>query len=290
MSGVKPTGSAFLLLTALVACGVEPMPVVTVPQDLAPVWHPDGQRLAIQHEGVEEVSGIYLVRVSPAERQLVVAGAYSPDWSPDGTQLVVGLGGQIFRVSLGTGEATAISNPEAWNGSPSWSPDGRWIAFSSNGGDSHSPPDLWIKAVGSDLPAQRVPIGGPPRDEMFEKDWSPASDRLVLSVAGRPQRLFVTDLSGRDTAYITGGDADAGMPAWHPQGEWIAYVRSRNSYGDVWLIRSDGSEDHLVLRLAAYPSWSPDGQRLVVTRPSDSSAAVWSVNPDGSDLRQLTSP
>jgi TolB protein len=125
---------------------------------------------------------------------------------------------------------------------------------------------------------------------MFEKDWSPSSDRLVVSVAGSPQRLFVTDTSGRDTAYITSATVNARMPTWQPQGEWIAYVRTQGDYGSLWLIRPNGAEDHFLVPLAAYPSWSPDGQRLAFSRPSDSSTAIWSVNLDGSDPQQLTFP
>jgi dipeptidyl aminopeptidase/acylaminoacyl peptidase len=277
-------------LLTLSGCGQEPLPITPVPQDLAPAWHPQGQQIALQHEGTDETSGVYLARIGTTERQLLLAGAVTPDWSPDGTQLVVGAGSQVLRVVVSTGQATPISSAEAFSSFPSWSPNGRWVAFSSNGGDSHAPPDLWLANVESNTPPQRVPLAGPPRNEMFEKDWSPSSDRLVVSVAGSPQRLFVTDTSGRDTAYITSATVNARMPTWQPQGEWIAYVRTQGDYGSLWLIRPNGAEDHFLVPLAAYPSWSPDGQRLAFSRPSDSSTAIWSVNLDGSDPQQLTFP
>jgi TolB protein len=125
---------------------------------------------------------------------------------------------------------------------------------------------------------------------MYEKDWSPTSDRLVIAVAGNPQRLFLTDVDGVDTAYITPPNVNAGMPSWHPSGEWIAYVKMGEKTADIWLIRPDGTENHLLIARAAYPAWSPDGQRLAFSRPTDSATALWTVKMDGSDLQQLTFP
>lgn len=196
----------------------------------------------------------------------------------------------MFRLTVGSGQPTPISPADAFSGFPAWSPDGRSIAFSSNGGDSHVPPDLWLVSTDPGSTPRRVPLGGPPRSEMTEKDWSPTGDRLVVSEAGSPPRLFITDTSGRDTAYITPTSTNARMPSWHPGGEWIAYVRLDQEYGDLWLIRPDGSDDHLLVARAVYPAWSPDGQRIAFSRPSDSAVAVWSINADGSDPQQLTFP
>ena len=293
-SPVDRTAGPTLLFALLAACvlpGCSPSvdPPEDVPRDLAPAWSPDGARLAVQHEGPDATPGVYLLQVGATERQLVLPGATSPDWSPDGTMLVAQSGSQVVQLDLESGTTIVLSTAESFSGFPAWSPDGRYVALSSNGGDNHSPPDLWLVSVDSAGMPRRVPIGGPPRNEMWEKDWAPSSDRLVVSVAGAPERLFITDTSGRDTAYIGPTDVDARMPAWSPQGDWIAYVRG-SSYDGVWLIRPDGSGDHRVVTNAAYPAWSPDGERIAFSRLSGTSVAIWSVKVDDSSLEQLTFP
>lgn len=279
---------AALISSMLPGCTRSYEPPEAVPQDLAAAWSPDGARLALQHEGPDATPGVYLLQLGAPERQLVLPGATSPDWSPDGTKLVAQSGSQIVQLDLESGTSTVFSTAESFNGFPAWSPDGRYIALSSNGGDNHSPPDLWLVSIDSAGLPHRVPLGGPPRSEMWEKDWAPSSDRLVVSVAGSPQRLFVADTSGRDTAYISAPNVDARTPAWRPQGDWIAYMRG--AYDGVWLIRPDGSGDHLVVTNGAYPAWSPDGDRIAFSRPSGSSVAIWAVKVDGSSLEQLTFP
>jgi Tol biopolymer transport system component len=280
---------AALTCCTLSSCGRPYEPPEEAIQDLAPAWSPDGARLALQHEGPDATPGVYLLQLGATKRQLVLPGATSPDWSPDGTRLVAQSGSQVVQLDLESGTSTVLSAAESFSGFPAWSPDGRYVALSSNGGDNHSPPDLWLVRIDPPGLPHRVPLGGPPRDEMWEKDWAPSSDRLVMSVAGTPQRLFVTDTSGRDTAYISPPNVDARMPAWSPHGDWIAYVRGSYA-GGIWLIRPDGSGDHQVVRSGAYPTWSPDGERIAFSRPSGPTVAIWSVKVDGSSLEQLTFP
>ena len=73
-----------------------------------------------------------------------------PDWdtypapSPDGRQLIwrrvtatggkteSGRNSEVFWMNLDTGETKNLTNDQAFDGWPAWSPDGRRIAFASN--------------------------------------------------------------------------------------------------------------------------------------------------------------
>jgi Tol biopolymer transport system component len=70
-------------------------------------------------------------------------GFGDPDWSPDGTRLVVTFGGNIFTMNVDGSGLTRLTNTQN-NYDPSWSPDGSKIVFRSGG--------LWVmNADGSGL-------------------------------------------------------------------------------------------------------------------------------------------
>ena len=172
------------------------------------------------------------------------------------------------------------------NVAPAWSPDGRTIAFASNGGDGTHPPDLWLmQADGS--AQRRVPLPGPPRNELSYVDWAPSGGRLV---GPSPHGLFITDTLGRDTVYLPTASTFQADPAWSPTGEWIAYSTADGTYGDIWLVRPDGTDNHRLVRQAAHPAWFPDGARLAVVRPGPEAQTVWAVDLDGQLIQELTSP
>jgi TolB protein len=57
-----------------------------------------------------------------------------PSWSPDGERLAVAMSGSIWEVDPETGEAVERTNGPAYHSSPDWSPDGRWIIYTSDDG------------------------------------------------------------------------------------------------------------------------------------------------------------
>jgi hypothetical protein len=87
----------------------------------ATAWSAGGDRLLVSRD-----SGLYLVDLGGREEALVAAGAADPDWAVDGRIAFV-RGGDIW-----TGPAAGPFMPLTGRGggSPSWSPHGRWIAFS----------------------------------------------------------------------------------------------------------------------------------------------------------------
>lgn len=78
--------------------------------------------------------------------------------------------------------------------------------------------------------------------------------------------------------------------AWSPDGRWLAFVRLSIG-GDVWLVRSDGTETIRVGRgtQADWRSWEP---RLLVSGPSNGGGGtgVWTFNVTTRVLRQIVTP
>jgi Tol biopolymer transport system component len=78
--------------------------------------------------------------------------------------------------------------------------------------------------------------------------------------------------------------------AWSPDGRWLAFVRLFVG-GNVWLVRSDGSETLLVGRgtNVDWRSWEP---RLLVSGPSNGGGGtgVWTFDVTSRVLRKIASP
>jgi hypothetical protein len=62
---------------------------------------------------------------------------FSPDWSPDGKQLIFSVWEQggyrdLYLLDLATRATRRLMHDRAIDGEPAWSPDGKWIYFSSD--------------------------------------------------------------------------------------------------------------------------------------------------------------
>jgi TolB protein len=213
----------------------------------------------------------------------------------------------------------------AFQDTPTWSPDGRRVAFASdrngrsgiyvmraNGtgtrrlsistrGDtapSWSPDGRWIvfaRALrglyvmhpdGSDARPLAHAIGGKDTDPA----WSPDGSRIafVRRQPGIGSALFLTRPNGRglcELTRITGSDSD---PAWSPDGRWLAYSTGDGSGFGIAVVRADGTHRRMLTPqgLDFQPAWSPDGREIVFTRE----ATLYVMNRDGTGIRRLTNP
>jgi eukaryotic-like serine/threonine-protein kinase len=245
------------------------------------------------------------VTLSSGEKQRIpVEDGVQPSWSPHGLRIaywaVAGKGrieGQrdIYTIPAVGGVPVAVTSDTAVDWNPVWSPDGRYLYFSSNRGGSMN---LW--RVGIDESSGQT--SGEP-----EAVTTPSSFTGHLSVSADGRHIASASLGQTAAVQKVAFDPDAGTIAGapvsvlsgsrflshvapSPDGQWLLCYVIGNQL-DILLSRSDGSGERELTHDSANdrnPTWSPNGSPIAFFSNRSGLNQIWSIRPDGSELRQLT--
>jgi TolB protein len=208
----------------------------------------------------------------------------SPDWSPDGSQIVFtsyeGKNPDLYIKTLGKEKMRRISTGKAANITPAWSPDGNNIAFSSS---ISGIANLYvIPPTGQKM--KRVTTSG---TIDISPAWSPNSHEMVFaSERAGGLHLFKTNIYGDGPQRLTFVGYQNDMPAWSPMGDKLAFAgRDRGAF-DIFIMNPDGSS---IQRLTIgtgnneHPSFSPDGRYLAFSSTRDGGQSIYIMRSDGSN-------
>ena len=181
--------------------------------------------------------------------------------APNGKRALLGARGDIFTVPEEHGNIrnlTESSNAREEN--PSWSPDGKWVAYVT---DTDGESQIAIKS--SDASGEEQIITNNKKGYFYGPVWAPGSDKLAFSdnekalwyIVIKEKKLIKVDQSNRNEIHDF---------HWSPDGLWITYNKiAENNFSDIYLynlndnktvnISSEMNDDY-------NPVFSSDGKYL----------------------------
>lgn len=203
-------------------------------------------------------------------RQVIKDGAKyftAASLSPDGQRLTVTARGEVFDLPAEQGVTRNLTrSPGAHDRDAQWSPDGRYIAYISDGtGET----ELYMQAAGGGEPIQLTRA-----NDTYIRTfvWSP--DARKIAYTDRKNRLNVVDIATREVTRL--GQYPIGMPAnvsFSPDSKWLTYSReSENQFDIVYVYDLAKRKEYPVTDKwysSSAPAFSTDGKYLAFVSARD---------------------
>jgi dipeptidyl aminopeptidase/acylaminoacyl peptidase len=208
------------------------------------VWSPDGKRLALVVGDVdpddpdEEKAEAEKPGIAKTPKPIVVRRL---QFKRDGEGYLRDLRQHLYVFDVESKVSTPITSGPYDDNEPAWSPDGRWIAFTSNRTaepDSNDNSDVYlVEAKAGQKPKALTTSPGTDREPAF----SPDGKSIVYLAGGDPKDIWyapnwvaVVPVAGGEPRPLTQGlDRNVESPRFSPDGKL------------VYFILEDGGNEHL---------------------------------------------
>jgi hypothetical protein len=216
--------------------------------------------------------------------------AYSPTWSPDGSEIAFAnfhRSGDVWvsEIWIMKSDGTNARPVMPFNGCctavVAWAPDGTEIAY-DDGSTSRYNTIYRISTVRPDGTGGKILRYG-----ATQPDWSPDSARIVFTndFTFGPDAIMSMDRSGADVKTVYDGAGSTGHsyphdPAWSPDGRKIVFARlvgpSSSAADAIFTVNADGT-GATGLTDGSTPSFDPNWQPIL-NRPPDCSNVTATPN------------
>ncbi|MDH5465899.1 MAG: Tol-Pal system beta propeller repeat protein TolB [Candidatus Aminicenantes bacterium] len=215
---------------------------------------------------------------------------YMPAWTTEGEKIA-------YTSYRGTEAGLYIYNPyegtrkevmsTGTNYAPSFSPDGKKLAFCSTIEEGNS--EIYVaNSDGTDI--RRITFNNAIDTSPA---WSPNSREIAFTSdrGGTPQ-IYIMDAEGSNVRRVSFGGSYHDAPAWSPTGDRIIYVSRVDQIFDLYVLNLRTNKIIKLTESTARnesPCWSPDGRHIIFSSNLNGTIQLYTIDYDGRNLKRLTS-
>ena len=196
--------------------------------------------------------------------------------SPTGARAVAEARGEIFTVPAEKGDVRNLTNTSGVaDRDPSWSPDGKRIAYFSDESGEYM---LHLRDQTGRGEVTKIPLGDQP-SFFYSIQWSP--DSKHLSFVDKRLNLWRLELATKQVKAVDkglfNGDQIGFRARWAPDSKWIAYAKSMpNQLAAIYIYSVESGQTNRItdgLSDASSPVWDRSGKYLYFASSTDSGPA-----------------
>ena len=229
-----------------------------------PAWSPNGRKIAFTsaRHGKDD---IYVINVDTDAQGRVRKETVIVE--PPNAEAQV----QDVAATLDNG-AQRLTVNSAHDDSPTWSADGKLIAFMSRGEGNRE-----IYIMGADGSHQRNLTNNPAQDR--DPAFSPNGKKIAFrSNRDGNYEIYLMTSEGRNVSRLTENPAQDARPRWSPDGKRLAYTNNEQRNSEIYVLDLGTGERQNITndaRSDASPTWSADGTMIAFTRAEANTVDIY---------------
>jgi eukaryotic-like serine/threonine-protein kinase len=276
-----------------------------------PSWSPDGTKIVVSdraaavhtaHSTPNSLLWVIDVKTGEKQRLETKGDAIMPSWSPDGSRIAFwyissqGALGNIATIPATGGDPVIVTDDPKSDWNPVWSPDGKYLYFSSNRKGNMN---LWRVAIDQKTgktTGEPESVSAPTkycRHITFSRDGKRLAYVRYESKSNLQTLPFdeKTGKVGSEIGWLAQGNREISHPELSPVGERFVLRTLNETQEDLAILSRDGSNERFLVEDKfndRNPHWSPDGKRLAFQTDRTGKYQIWTINADGSEATQIT--
>lgn len=210
---------------------------------------------------------------SPNGKQIAFASNRSGSWD-------------LYLLDLESGEVTQLTNTPEYEGAPTWSPDGSFLAFEAYENENLN----IVVGPATDPLSQPIPLISSPASD-HSPAWAPDGRHIAFVSDGEVILADLDETDGSRFQNLSNTELAAeSHPVWSPDGKRLAWASSSQSVGRSGIYIWDAAKNVPATWIGDgnWPAWNIRGDQIISTlaAPNDTYFTIYSK--DGRLLQPLT--